>query len=225
MAELNEILNGTVDEEPETLEGSIEGDESVGGEIGEEQFDFSGTNNHALLFNRNAPGAHSMGAIEGLQEELARLADNEEMQSAIAEIMGLLAAKADELEVDEEGLVYLLSNGERINGPYGPFAGNGSGGGGGGGGSSNNAVLTVTNRSGWLSTTISSGSSLAILLNWTSLEDELSTGSGTVTVYVNGTNKASINVPQGDISIDVTNYLSAGRNTVRLRVSDAYGNI
>lgn len=223
MDEYEDII-GSLENEEEIIGGEVLDDEETTGEMTDDQFDMSLTNNHALLSNRSAPNQHPIGSITGLEDALAAAADNAEVMSLINALTGEIAGKVADAEFDDDGLFYFLdSYGERIAGPFEGFKG--IGGGGGGGGSSNNAVLTVTNTSGWLATTVAEGAEVAILLNWSSLEDELETGSGTVTVYVNGANKASLNVQQGDISIDVTNYLVSGTNNVRLRVSDAYGNI
>ena len=58
----------------------------------------------------------------------------------------------------------------------GPFAGFGGSGSGGGGGTSNNAVLTLTNATGWVSSTIASGASCVLSIEWSSIEDGLATG-------------------------------------------------
>lgn len=100
----------------------------------------------------------------------------------------------------------------------------GIGGGGSGGDSGNNAVITVTNTTGWLSKTISYGYACNLSLNWTSIEDEEPTGAGSLTVTVNGVAKAIKTVQQGDITVNVTNYLSTGNNIVKLKVSDVYDN-
>ena len=82
----------------------------------------------------------------------------------IAESISLRADTfCDELEVDDNGMVWILNNGMRIAGPYGPFAGSG---GGGGGSSGNAASLTVSNETGWLSKTISDGDSCVVTINW-----------------------------------------------------------
>lgn len=127
-----------------------------------------------------------------------------------------------ELEVDSEGLVYLINNGERIAGPYGPFAGSGGGSGGGGG---NNATLTVSNTTGWMSTTIAAGAACIVSLTWSSTEDDVPTGSGSIRVTVNNAVKASTNVQQGAVSIDLSPYLDVGSNVVKLSVYDIYGNL
>ena len=119
----------------------------------------------------------------------------------------------------ENGVAYFVHNGEVL------FEITGIGGGGGGGGSSvNNATITVTNNTGWLSTTISSGSTCPISLNWTSIEDNLPTGDGTLQISVNGAIKSTQGIQQGNVNIDLGNYVSTGSNIVKVKISDIYGN-
>ena len=102
-----------------------------------------------------------------------------------------------------------------------------SGGGGGGGGPStpsNNAVMSLKSTTGWTFKTISDSSDCFVSGEWSSIEEELPTGSGTLTIYVNNIVKANKNIPQGPFSIDVAPYLSSGSNTVKLKVTDVYGN-
>ena len=164
------------------------------------------------------------------KKALKQASDNENEVSAFGNVIDRFGTRLDsvqsdltgycqELEVDDQGLVYLLNNGERIAGPYGPFAG-----GGGGSGSGNNAVLTMTNTTGWLATTIASGSACALKASWSSLENETPTGDGTLTVKVNNVTKTTKNVSQGEITIDVKDFLSSGANRIKLSISDVYGN-
>lgn len=164
------------------------------------------------------------------KKALKQASDNENEVSAFGNVIDNFGTKLDsvesdltgycqELEVDDQGLVYLLNNGERIAGPYGPFAG-----GGGGSGSGNNAVLTMTNTTGWLATTIASGSDCVLKASWSSLENETPTGDGTLTVKVNNVTKTTKNVSQGEITIDVKDFLSSGANRIKLSISDVYGN-
>ena len=164
------------------------------------------------------------------KKALKQASDNENEVSAFGNVIDNFGTRLDsvesdltgycqELEVDDQGLVYLLNNGERIAGPYGPFAG-----GGGGSGSGNNAVLTMTNTTGWLATTIASGSACALKASWSSLENETPTGDGTLTVKVNNVTKTTKNVSQGEITIDVKDFLSSGANRIKLSISDVYGN-
>lgn len=121
-----------------------------------------------------------------------------------------------------EGYLYLTSNDEIVAGPLGPFSG--SGGGGGGGGTGNNAVLTVANSSGWLSKSIAKGAECPISITWTSLEDDLPTGNGSLKVTVNGLVKTTQDVAQGIATVDIGKYLSTGANMVKANITDAYGN-
>ena len=103
----------------------------------------------------------------------------------------------------------------------------GSGGGGsgtGGGGSTNNAVLTLTNTTGWLSNTIAHGGSCLISASWSSKENDVPTGDGVLRITVNSMQKVNKNVKQGEFTEDLKDYLSIGQNTVRVTVSDVYGN-
>lgn len=100
------------------------------------------------------------------------------------------------------------------------------GGGGGGGGSANpnNAVLIVTNTSGWLTKTIAEGAGCDISFEWSSLEDGLSTGNGTITVSVGGVVKTAYEIKQGEHTVNVGKYLAAGLSKVVIEVEDSYGN-
>ena len=103
----------------------------------------------------------------------------------------------------------------------------GSGGGGsgtGGGGSTNNAVLTLTNTTGWLSNTIAHGGSCLISASWSSKENDVPTGDGVLRITVNSMQKVNKNVKQGEFTEDLKDHLSIGQNTVRVTVSDVYGN-
>ena len=140
----------------------------------------------------------------------------------IQNVNNKIATKVDDMLV-EEGLIYLVSDGEIVAGPFGPFAG-GSGGGGGGGSDSNNAVVRMQNSSGWSSKKIAYGSECPISVTWSSLEDDLPTGNGTMTIQVNGVTKVTKDVAQGLVTIDIGGYLSVGSNTIKVSVKDVYQN-
>ena len=113
--------------------------------------------------------------------------------------------------------MYLTYNGEIVSDPVEII-------GGSGGGSSNDAVITLTNTSGWVYKTIASGSSCPVTFEWSSLENGMATGTGVLKVVVNGIQKYTTAVLQGDVSLDISPWLSAGNNTVKISVSDVYGN-
>lgn len=100
-----------------------------------------------------------------------------------------------------------------------PLAG---GGGGGGGGDVIDAVLTVENTTGWLSKTIPDGSSCPVSFTWSSIEDELPTGDGTMRITVNEIVRATMQISQGNVSVDLGPFLSTGSNKVKVRISDVY---
>lgn len=132
-----------------------------------------------------------------------------------------MAEKIDGAYV-EDGYLYLTSDGVEVVGPLGPFSG---GGGGGGGGGDNNAVLTLTNASGWLSKSIAAGSPCPIMITWSSLEDEIPTGPGSMSITINGIQRVNIGIEQGLVTFDVGPYLSTGVNAIRIKVTDSYNNI
>lgn len=135
------------------------------------------------------------------------------------DLMAQIAAKGDNLYFnDEDGKLYLMSDGEIIGDGVTVATS------GGDSGSGNNAVLSVSNTTGWLSKTIAEGANCVLSFTWSSLENDLATGDGVLTVKVGTTVKATQNIAQGDVSVSVTNYLSAGSNTVKLSVTDVYGN-
>ena len=121
----------------------------------------------------------------------------------------------------EDGFLYMTSDGDVVVGPLGPFSGTG---GGGGGASGNNAHIALSNKSGWLSRTIAQGDACPVSINWTSEEDDIPTGNGTMKITVGGVVKAMIDVKQGDATVDVAPYVSAGTSVVKINVSDIYGN-
>lgn len=120
----------------------------------------------------------------------------------------------------ENGVAYFTHNGDTLF----EITGIGGGSGGGGGTGGNNASLTVTNTTGWLSRTIAAGDKCEVSFTWTSIEDEMPTGNGTERIMVNGVVRAILDISQGPVTTDVSAYLSAGSNIVRVTISDVYGN-
>lgn len=96
-------------------------------------------------------------------------------------------------------------------------------GGGGGSSSGNNEIFNATNTSGWLAKSVAHGAACEVSLNWSSVEDGVSTGNGSLKVSVNGGTKVSREVAQGDVSLDIGKYLVTGFNEVDVTISDIYG--
>ena len=127
-----------------------------------------------------------------------------------------------ESEIDEKGrkYLYLTVDGTRVGeGILLP-----QGGGGGGGGSTNSAEMLLENITGWLSKDVAEGANCELSVNWSSVENGMSTGKGTLMVYVNEVVKTAYDVEQGNVSVNVKKYLKTGTNIVVLSVSDCYGN-
>ena len=98
-------------------------------------------------------------------------------------------------------------------------------GGGGGGGAGNNAFLSISNEAGWLSKTIPHGADCYIAGSWSSVEGNLQTGGGALTIYVGGVIKYTANVEQGSFRVNIGPYLPVGKSNVRVSITDVYGNV
>ena len=97
-----------------------------------------------------------------------------------------------------------------------------AGGGGGGGGAVIDAKLTVENTTGWLSKTVPSGATVQVSFLWSSIEDEMPTGDGALRITVNDVVKSTRQIEQGNVTADLSDYLTTGTNKVKVRVSDTY---
>lgn len=95
---------------------------------------------------------------------------------------------------------------------------------GGGSVSTNNAVFSAVNKTGWISKTIAYGAECKVYIEWSSTEDDISTGNGTVSIEIDGKPKAILDVPQGLVPIDIDNYLVVGDNKIKVIIADLYGN-
>lgn len=150
--------------------------------------------------------------------------------------MGVLDNKMDALEAamqnvsidpDDLGLeqdpdtyyVYPTYKGVRSENGI-PLAG--GGGGGGGGGDVISAALTVENTSGFLSKTIVDGAGCIVSFRWSSIENEMATGDGTLRITVDEVVRATTQIQQGNVSADLGPFLSTGTHKVKVRISDVY---
>lgn len=120
----------------------------------------------------------------------------------------------------EDGYIHLTKEGEDIDG-FTPFYVKG---GGSGGGSGNQAVMSAKNSTGWNRKTVSDNADCYISVSWSSLEDEMPTGNGSMSVEVNQVTKLRRNVEQGTIEINLRDYISVGDNRVVVKLEDTYGN-
>ena len=97
-----------------------------------------------------------------------------------------------------------------------------SSGGGGGGGEVIDAKFTAEKLTDWNVKTVPDGDTIKVYFRWSSLENEVSTGDGTVRITNNGVVRSSYQVPQGDLTVDLTPYIQNGTNKVVVRISDVY---
>ena len=99
--------------------------------------------------------------------------------------------------------------------------------GGGGGASGGGSALIFSMYTSPSFSVIESAGEAEIEYKFTSIdkETEIPTGSGNLAVYVGGVNKINYTIQQGDHrTVDIFDFLSPGTNSVRLTVTDSYGN-
>ncbi len=173
-----------------------------------------------MTTNAENNAADALNRVNGIENEYASTEERIEFLEQQLELM-----KADQARlvangyVENEVAIFDNISGEQLFTITG--IGGGSGGGSGGGTSS---TMTMTNTSGWRSKTIAVGKSCPVTFNWTSLENEIATGHGVMQIYVGGSIRTSQEVQQGDVTVDVSPYLSTGSNSMTIRVTDVDGN-
>ena len=102
------------------------------------------------------------------------------------------------------------------------LVGGSGGGGGGGGGDAIAAVFSASKITPWNAKTISTGSALSVQLTWSSVENDEPTGAGTMTIKVNDILRSTRSINQGDVTIDLAEFLNTGTNKLKIRIADAY---
>lgn len=158
-------------------------------------------------------------ANNALNEAASVANDVEQLKQKQSELEQQVSSKLDDAYVENNAL-YMTANGEIKVGPLAGFGGGGGGGGSGG----NEATMKVTNTSGFLSKVITDEDECVLSFTWSSIEDEMPTGDGTLSIIVAGLIVAARNVAQGPVSIDVAEYLKVGANVISLKIADVYGN-
>ena len=146
---------------------------------------------------------------------------------AINDVIERLESSAAEAVYDwrlENNILYLLDQEGNVIGDGGITGIGGGGGGGGGGSDANNAKMTATNKTGWISKSVAEETDCIATITWSSVEDEIPTGPGTVRVDVNSLPVITQTVQQGDWSVNLRKYLSQGLNNVQITVTDIYEN-
>ena len=124
--------------------------------------------------------------------------------------------------VDDSGYLHLQLGGEDVDG-FTPFF-VGFSGSGGGGGSSAEYLISLTNLLDSRVLTAAGGGAINLKFKYLSVDaDENDDGSGVGTLTVNGEKKTTLEIPQGDNTLDISSYLSAGSSTVKLKVENSEG--
>lgn len=158
--------------------------------------------------------------INGVQFEVVDADTRAQMELVLAKIEELGAKKdfvSVEFDNDTRYLHFLDETGTDV---YDPVLIEG----GGGGGSVVSSVVKLINQNGTSTITVASGSKVELLFNFTSTENDIPTGNGSCQISVNGNVKTTYDVEQGNVVADVTKYLNAGTNNVRVKCTDIYGN-
>ena len=172
----------------------------------------------------NAPVPDTSLSIPGEFADAKATGDAlDELKQDLQEAIDNITIDPDDLGLEQDPdtyYVYPVYKGQRSENGIPLSAG--GGGGGGGGGDVISAKLTVTNTSGWLTKTIAEGAACTVTLTWSSIEDDMPTGDGAIRISVNEVVKATMQVQQGEVSVNLAPYLAAGQNKVKVRVSDTY---
>lgn len=96
---------------------------------------------------------------------------------------------------------------------------------GGGGGTTETYTISLKNLMESRNIAISEGGKAEVLFSYTSVDENgEDDGSGIGTIYIGGIKAATVNVKQGENALDVTSYLKAGTNDVKLKVENSEGN-
>ena len=157
--------------------------------------------------------------IENQKVAATNASNISKVSSRVAALENADYSGVDGLYVDEEtNMLYLTEKGETV-GEGVPLPQ-----GGGGSGTSNNAVITLTNKSGWLVKTVALGGKCEVALEWSSIEDGVPTGTGVLTVTAGTSIRLTKEIEQGSITLDLSGYLTAGNNSIKVTVKDKYGN-
>lgn len=163
-------------------------------------------------------------AATSSQEELRSLAnsisaDIENVKQSLEDYQPSLDSVVSNGYVREGTAYYTNAKGDVLFSMTGIGGGGGSGGGGGG---TSNAAFTARKLDNWSAKTITVGSSCVASFTWSSIEDDIPTGDGILRVIVSGITRATRNVQQGTVNVELSSYLNEGTNTVILEITDVY---
>ena len=121
--------------------------------------------------------------------------------------------------VDDNGYMHLTQDGLDIEG-FDPFF---VGSGGGGASSGSRLTFAMTSATSFSVAETAGTAPLSFTFASVDASSEVTTGNGTLKIYVNSTLKRTLTIQQGANTVDVFSYLSTGSNTVKLALTDSYG--
>lgn len=142
------------------------------------------------------------------------------MRTLRNELSDFIDAEAVDGLLYEGNKLYLTAKGVIVSDPVEIIGG--SGGGGSGGGST--YTISLMNLLDSRVISAAKGETVELKFNYSSVdEDNYDDGPGIGYITVNNVRRATISIPQGDYSLDVTNYLVDGTNTVKIQVENSEG--
>ena len=162
--------------------------------------------------SKNAAKA-SEEAAKASEEEAKKHADTIDTEQIDAKI----GMKADDLYFDTAtSLLYLMSNGQIIGSGVQVATT------GGGGGGTLSYLISMKNLLDSRIITVSEGTKVELKFNYASVdEDGIDDGPGIGKVIVGNATKHTFTAKQGDNTVDVTAFLTAGSNTVKIQVENS----
>ena len=178
--------------------------------------------NHEAEAKMYSEGSAASASAAKASEEAAKASEEAAKRHAdtidTEQINAKIATKADDLFFDDEtSLLYLVSDGKVI--------GNGvkvatTGGGGGGGNMS--YTITLENLLESRLFTVSEGTKVELKFTYASVDEEgYDDGPGIGKIIVNDATRETFTAEQGENIRDVTPFLSAGSNTVKVQVENS----
>lgn len=163
------------------------------------------TSNDGTTYESAGDAVRSVGAaLQNLQENLGDFLDGQVVD-------GLLY---------QGNKLWLTSGGVVVGDPVEIVGGSGGGGSGG-----STYSITLSNLLESRNIVVAKGEVVELKFKYTSLDNEgYDDGAGIATITVNSIKKATISAAQGENTIDITNYLANGDNTVKVVVENSEGN-
>ena len=160
--------------------------------------------------NSAAASAQQAKAWEETAKQHADTIDTEQIDAKIS-------TKADDLYFDPEtSLLYLLSNGQIIGSGVQVATT------GGGGSGTLSYLISIKNLLDSRVITVSEGTKVELKFSYSSVDEEgIDDGPGIGKIIVGNATKQTFTAVQGENTVDVTAYLTAGSNTVKVQVENS----